>query len=43
MYNSKLINIPITDLNISSLTLATGSIITLLGAGILVFYKKFYI
>ncbi|MBQ8891423.1 MAG: hypothetical protein IJ068_00990, partial [Bacilli bacterium] len=43
MYNTKLINIPITDLNISTMTLTFGSIITFMGAGIIVFYKKFYI
>ena len=43
MYNTKLISIPITDLNVSQASLIIGSVITFIGATILVFYKKYYI
>jgi len=43
MYNEKLITVPITDLDINSATVVLGSVITFMGAGILVFYKKRYI
>ena len=40
MYNERLITVPITDLDINSATVVLGSVITFMGAGILVFYKK---
>ena len=43
MYNQKLITVPITDLDINSKIVVLGSIITFMGAGLIVFYKKRYI
>ena len=43
MYNNKLINIPITDLNVEQSTFIIGSVITLIGSLIIVFYRKKYI
>jgi len=40
MYNTKLVKVPITDLNLNSMTVVLGSIISFIGAAILVFYKK---
>ena len=43
MYNTKLVTVPITDLNINAMTFTIGSIISFMGASIIIFYKKYYI
>ena len=42
MYNARLIEIPITDLNLTMSSVIIGSIVMLLGASLLIYYKRIY-
>ena len=41
MYNDPYVDVPITDLNVSSKTIIFASILILLGTGMVVYYAKY--